>query len=255
VRGVPGLIGTTMLTQLEMIVGKVANAPRPGMPPGLKEQAPDQDSTDMLRLENGIPFLPVALIFHYEDEFGNVSVRRVTLISLKGSLRNGAIMGFCHVRQDVRRFAIPSLTTVSDPARPSSSGPIVETLGNFLCAQPEEEDMDLRALLCRARDELTVLMFFARCDGYLHPSERRVMVNFITEKYADYDCEPDEIWDFVARLYPDSRTMVASAKAIAKDSGNTGLKELQGTIRALIEADGLLHTNELMHAIELAYVD
>ena len=98
-------------------------------------------------------------------------------------------------------------------------------------------------------------MFFARCDGYMHPSERRVTLDFVAETHGRIDSPVDEAWETIRRLYPDSRAMLDSARAVSRAGGPGALQSLKTTIRTLIEADGVIHNEEALHAIELAYLD
>ncbi|MEQ8442437.1 MAG: hypothetical protein RIM33_17635 [Alphaproteobacteria bacterium] len=246
-----------MLKQLEMIVDKVANAPKPPLPVGLVEEVPSDDSADMKAVRQGTAYLPAGVAIEYIDADGNFSARRVTVQAIDMCEDDPALIGHCHVRQEMRTFRLSGIKCLFDPVgAPQTFSDPHDFLNRFRIDDPADGEADpARALLHEARDEMIVLMFFARCDGYLHPSERTVMIDYLKSRFAKSDSALEEGWEVMRRLYPDSRTMLASARTIVSAQGKPALRDLQATIRTLIEADGLLHTNELMHAIEIAYVD
>lgn len=248
-----------MYSDLERIAGKVANAPRPPLPGGIVEEVPKADSDDMLatRAETGEgTYLPAGVVIEYKDANGNWSCRRITLLSARPEGADASLVGFCHLRQDARRFRLDGLARILDPhggvldyATPQAF------LEHFRVDTPDEgPGADLRALLRAARHELTVLMFFSRCDGYLHPAERGVMLDYIAQTYGDDAGNPDDLWELVRRLYPDSETMLSSARALMNQDGPEVLSSLRDSIRRLIEADGIIHNDEALHAIELAHL-
>lgn len=245
-----------MLSQLEVIVGKVANAPKPPLPGGVVEHVPKTDSNDMSATGGGTSLLPAGLVFEYRDDDGQESVRRVTLLSADVDGAEPNITAVCHMRQDYRCFRIDGLSSVIDPLGAGDRYPTVTGCLSRFRADPTMPAEEAAGGLPRATwDQLIVLMFFARCDGYMHPSERRVMLDFVAERHGPIDSPVDEAWEVIRRLYPDSRTMLASAKAVARRGGPDALEALKQTIRTLIEADGLIHNDEALHAIELAYLD
>lgn len=247
---------TAMLSQLEVIVGKVANAPKPPLPGGVVETVPKADSKDMTATGGGTSLLPAALVLEYRDDNGQESTRRVTLLSADTDGSDPNITALCHMRQDYRRFRIASIARVIDPLGATDAYPSVTACLDRFRANPDMPAAQSAGGLPRATwDQLVVLMFFARCDGYMHPSERRIMLDFVAERHGPIDSPVDEAWEVIRRLYPDSRTMLASARAVAREGGPDALESLKQTIRHLIEADGLIHNDEALHAIELAYLD
>lgn len=251
-----------MFSELERIAGKVANAPRPPLPGGLVEEVPVEDSPEMLQDIEGESYLPAGALIEYVDDHNQFSVRRITLELCQPEGDEPSLIGFCHSRNNLRRFKLDRIKRVLDPHGALLSYPSPEAfLSRFHVEPPEPDDevdnsaeIALKTLLRAARHELTVLMFFTRCDGYLHPAERAVILDFIFDTYGEDGGSPDDVWEVVRRLYPDSRCMLQSARAIVKSDGTDSLEALQNTIRRLIEADGVIHNNEVLHAMELAYL-
>jgi hypothetical protein len=247
-----------MLNELEKIAGKVANAPRPPLPGSIVEEVPDEDHHALLRTDGGIRnYLPAGAIIEYRDENGHWSVRRITLVSADPQGDVPSLIAYCHVRRELRRFDFQRIERILDPhgaVGTYSSPEAFLDWFRFDKPGPEETETAARALLRAARDELTVLMFFSRCDGYLHPAERSVLLDYITQTYGDDAVDPDDLWEVVRRLYPDSDSMMAAAKAIVDTDGTDALDNLRDSIKRLIEADGVIHNNEALHAIELAYL-
>ena len=245
-----------MLRDFERIAGKVANAPRPPLPGGVVEETAIEDSPDMLTPEKDGTYLPAGVILEYRDDHDQWSVRRVTLLSAKTEGDDPSFTAFCHTRQDIRRFRLTRPMRVIDPhggALPYDSP--YTFLERFRCEGTGDSVSDqTRSLLCAARDELSVLMFFSRCDGYLHPAERTVVLSFIQQNYGKTECPADTVWEIVRRLYPDSRTMLNCAHDIMDTKGEEALEALQQSIRTLIEADGIIHSDEALHAIELSFL-
>ncbi|MDF1749073.1 MAG: hypothetical protein P1V34_09400, partial [Alphaproteobacteria bacterium] len=169
-----------MLQDIQRIAGKVANAPRPPLPGGTVEEAPIEDSLDMLTPDIVATYLPAGVILEYLDNHSQWSVRRVTLLSANTEGHDPSFTAFCHTRQDVRRFSLSRPMRVIDPhggAMPYDS--VHSFLERFRCEGTGDSLSDqTRSILCAARDELSVLMFFSRCDGYLHPAERTVVLSF-----------------------------------------------------------------------------
>lgn len=254
--------GRQMFSELERIAGKVANAPRPPLPGGLVEEVPEEDSPEMLQDIDGTRYLPAGTVIEYMDDQGQFSVRRITLETAQVEGEEPSLIGFCHSRQNLRRFKLDRIKRVLDPHGALLPYPSAEAFlerFNHIPPQPDPEadnsaEIALKTLLRAARHELTVLMFFTRCDGYLHPAERAVIMDFIFDTYGEDGGSPDEVWEVVRRLYPDSRCMLESARAIVSADGSDSLEALQNTIRRLIEADGVIHNNEVLHAMELAYL-
>jgi hypothetical protein len=246
-----------MLLELERIAGRIANTPKPPLPGSVVEEVPARDSREMLTRRNGMTHLPGGAVIEYTDEDGAYSVRRVTLRSGRADGPDPSLTAFCHLRGDLRRFRLERIGRVLDPhgSAQAYASPM-DFLARFHVEAPGNADeVPLRGLLRALRHELTVLMFFSRCDGYLHPAERAVMMDYIAQAYGDAIAEPDTVWEVVRRLYPDSDAMLVSARALAEHHGSETLADLRRTIRRLIEADGVIHTDEALHAIELAYLD
>ncbi|MDW3206601.1 MAG: hypothetical protein R8L07_13790 [Alphaproteobacteria bacterium] len=247
-----------MLNELEKIAGKVANAPRPPLPGGIIEEVPDEDPATMMATQDGARiYLPAGAVIEYRDENDNFSVRRITLVSAEPEGTPPSLNAYCHVRRGLRRFQFDRIERILDPHGAVGTYSSPEAFLNWFRYDregPEEGETAARSLLRAARHELTVLMFFTRCDGYLHPAERSVLLDYITKTYGDDAVDPDDLWEVVRRLYPDSDTMMAAAKAIVDADGTDALDDLRVSIRRLIEADGVIHNNEALHAIELAYL-
>jgi hypothetical protein len=240
-----------MLSELEVIVEKVANAPKPPLPGGIVERGPDTDTPDMVAAGGGARLLPAAVVLEYIDAEGRESVRRVTLTAVEKDGADPAVIALCHLRQDMRRFGLSGISRVIDPLGAGDAYASVAA-----CLDRFRVDGSAGTLLPGALwDQLTVLMFFARCDGYMHPSERRVMLDFVARSHGRIDSPVDEAWEIIRRLYPDSRTMLNSARAVSREGGPEALMTLRAVIRDLIEADGVIHNDEALHAIELAYLD
>lgn len=246
-----------MLSELERIAGRITNTPKPPLPGSVVEEVPTRDSRDMLTRRDGMTHLPVGAVIEYTDEDGAYSVRRVTLRSGRPDGPDPSLTAFCHSRGDLRRFRLARIGRVLDPhgGALAYASP-TDFLDQFHLGTPgNAAEAPLRGLLRTLRHELTVLMFFSRCDGYLHPAERSVMMDFIAQAYGDALDDPDALWDIVRRLYPDSDSMLMSARSLAAQHGPESLSDLRSTIRRLIEADGVIHNDEALHAIELAYLD
>ncbi len=247
-----------MLNELEKIAGKVANAPRPPLPGSIVEELPEEDHPAMLETSGGTRhYLPAGAIIEYRDENGHWSVRRITLVSADPHSDTPSLNAYCHVRRELRRFDFQRIERILDPHGAVGTYSSPEAfLDWFRFDKPgtDETETAARALLRAARHELTVLMFFSRCDGYLHPAERSVLLDYITQTYGDDAVDPDDLWEVVRRLYPDSDSMMGAAKAIVDTDGTDALDNLRDSIKRLIEADGVIHNNEALHAIELAYL-
>ncbi len=245
-----------MLKDLERIAGKVANAPRPPLPDGMIEVMPDLDSPEMLLGETDAAYLPAGVVVEYRDDQNQMSVRRVTLVSAAPDGEDPSFTGFCHSRQDMRRFRFARPLTIIDPHGAASSyGSPIEFLDRFRYdGDTKGPNAAMYRILSTVRDELMILMFFSRCDGYLHPAEQSVVMSFIREACGELEIPDDAVWEIVRRLYPDSRTMLNSARHIIAEKGLDRLTMLQKTIRTLIEADGIVHSDEALHAIELSFL-
>lgn len=244
-----------MLQELERIVGKVTNAPRPILPEDMFEEAPLEDSPEMLLGETDTVFLPAGVIVEYSDDLDQESVRRVTLLSAKPDGDDPSFTAYCHTRRDIRRFRFARPLTIIDPVTEEPYSSPNAFLERFRCDRtPQCQVSPLCKVLCAVRDELSMLMFFSRCDGYLHPAERSVVLSFIRETNPGAEYSDDEIWEIVQRLYPDSLTMLNSARRLDASKGPEALSAIQKTIRTLIEADGVIHSDEALHAIELSFL-
>lgn len=169
----------------------------------------------------------------YEDAKGDESRRRITIKSKNKTHINA----YCHERRAPRMFKIENISAIYDLA----TGEIIEDVGEYLhrvdvidngkSARPPEH----AKAMGKIRDGARILMWFARCDGVVHPKEFAAVMEFCEEHTCGHDCDREAMKLWVSQLYPDWSTVQKAIRTISK--GETRLKLLQKYLGRVLNAD------------------
>lgn len=194
------------------------------------------------------PITAFVCIIAYEDRQGALTERLITCqrYDLIGGI--GYVGAICHASRGYRQFRTDRIACVSDPR----TG---ETLGQGTFFSQFSTDAMATGVYSWGLDRkkkahliagLNVLAFMARCDGYWHPLEEEVIVQFTCSLWlrSEWDGEPpmDQVIAHARRIAPDGE---AFFKALLQYSRNrTSTAVLKQGVSALIAADGVICDEE-----------
>lgn len=199
----------------------------------------------------------------YFDAKGNVSVRRVSCQSFDGS----HLYAYCHERKRARCFRLDRIREIYD----MHTGEIWDDASEFLGVLSDfgirrksdkpAPGKNQEKAMSRIRDGVRVLVYIARSDGFVHPKEMEVVEDYCRQRCSggntqarDYSMPVEDynmkaIMDWAARQFPDIETVESSLYKVAGSTSNWEL--LRKSIRAIVDADGVLHPDEVQAVMEI----
>lgn len=239
-----------LLRQIAMSVGP----PAPSLPPGRMMMSEGDDSQDMLDdVEGPETTLPGELFVSYVDTNSLQSTRSITLRGVKRDEDGAVILRcFCHLRADMRTFRTAQIIEAVDIISGEPLTPPTNFLRYWgLTPAPRNAPDPTLAALKTARHGVVVLSFLSRCDGFQHPSEIEVIVKFLLQHGGGYTIDPTRLAAFLARMKPNTDLFSHSAEMLASGKGECGLDAVLHYAGMLIEADGVVHENEVHYTKEL----
>lgn len=109
------------------------------------------------------------------------------------------------------------------------------------------------------RDGLRILMFLARADGVLDAAELAVIADYIRVRCQEVRPalaadSPGLLLDYARRQHPDIETFSACIHRLCERSCGRVLDLTLDTAQRVIQADGVLHAEEIRHIDELRAV-
>ena len=210
-----------------------------------------------------------SFIVDYSDSKGHRSTRSITVWNIKSSPDGCPILvAQCHFRKQQRSFRADRIMAIYD-----YDGVSVEPVSDFLhetfgispellqgCPKPEiplfvPQPLAPR-MLSSVRPQILLLAALSLSDGYMRSEEIGVLIDYVAETLERKGAEPNDaelgyIKKFVGRLAPDEAICIRAIDSLRRDS----IDEIQRfliTAKHLIEADHVLHENEIAMFDELS---
>ena len=198
----------------------------------------------------------LAILIEYQNANGESGTRLITCRRLDDHAGMKYIYAFCHMRKQVRQFRIDRIKEIFDHQTGESLNPVDGFFAKFAPDTVQQSPVGF-GLSVRKRADLMALLnasvFIARCDKEYHPLERSVLENIISRFWLRFEIEsnPDEnaIMALCDRLAPDAETFWVSLHRIANNP--IAVKIMQQTAREVIEADGIIATEEFYWGTQL----
>jgi hypothetical protein len=186
------------------------------------------------------PALPTAVHLVYEGSSREVTERVVTL--LKAWRHNGFVYfsGRCHLRKAIRTFRadhVVELICLATGEVPSD--PAQWIIGHALF-EGDQDDYTPHALrLCR--DELALLAYVGRADGFFDPDEVEIAVDYVMMS-TDKEINRDKAAKYIRRLQPSLADLPDHVRAL--DRRDERWARLSRVMRRLIDADRVVSIEE-----------
>ncbi len=193
-----------------------------------------------------------ALAFHftYADARGAVSQRVVTLLKVVLEAEDLKIYAFCHARGAMRCFLASRLREVVD----LSTGEVHADAGVFFSEHPmlsiAPRNGSAGAVAVReCQDELMILLFVAACDAKVVEEEMDEVVLHVMNAFPDEDVLEDDVRISIANLVANEAALNKALRRLGSGKGNA--KRLWRSVRKVVDADGVVHNNEVQFAGEV----
>jgi TM2 domain-containing membrane protein YozV len=198
----------------KIVVGEIKNRP---LPPSnsLTVNIPKEEFFEIDDLPEGIDILQLNTLafISYKDAQGQESDRRVTIKSIYQIHDDYMISAHCHEREAHRTFKLSRIKQLTD----------IETGEIF--AEPREYFLErfndspigkLTKIFQELEDEILVLSFMARADGFLRQKEREIIAKYIQNR-SDVDLDNEILDREIRRTYCESSDFRKSLKKINKN--------------------------------------
>lgn len=241
----------------------------PGLPP-LKGSPPGaelEDPRDMLLkqplsptqgLPGNTPLRPIAGLLVeivYTDSKGACAARRITCQKVRSERGRLFLDAVCHERKGFRSFRVDRIGQIID----METGEIIEAAAFVGTFRLDDARADVEGWGLHREERyhliagLKLLTFMARCDGEWHPFEGDVISEFILDFWdaRDQPGNPpsQEIMAYARKLSPLPQDFYTSLRRIARNGSLTRL--VLPAVGAVIDADGLIHSEEHRWFVEL----
>ena len=248
-------------------IDQAANTPRAIVSPEIKLVAPDGDDDEIVPQQDKIPVEGEDLgyaegqsfIIEYVDAKGGESRRDITVWHIgRGTGDRLLLVARCHMRKQTRHFRIDRIKTVIDHDGEIHDNPakfLIETFGmpdvitrKALSNGPDPSQAKLNRIRKIIRGQANVLAALSRADGYMHPAEIGVMLDYCADKCAKEgvfleDAEMKIIREYLRRMRPDQHVVLR----FLDETLNASPKEINSFLCAcnrLVLADNVLRDEE-----------
>lgn len=237
--------GATSLTTLASWIGdRFGVTPKAPVAPDFCQALPDHDDehdeSDEEYLDES-DLQGQSFVIDYCDSSGEVSTRRVTVRKLERTTDGClCIKTFCWERKAARAFRADRILTLRHV---TDLTPILNPAAFFEQYMHDGIDGEAAALLKRVRPGLRVLLYLARCDGTVHPSENDVMRQYVSAHSTGSSVSWSAIELFLEKQHPDhalARSMLKASLAVRAEA-----ERLLAAAKRLVDADGVLTTEEI----------
>ena len=238
----------------------------PPVAPTIILRAPDVDHGEEINLRT--PKAPGTIehaegqsfVLHYKDADGNLSVRAVSVWSIRHTdLGVPVLVAKCHLRRATRYFRVDRIDAVSDfdgVLIEPTSGFLEETFGVIWPLSDADRDAAnefqtrwprLRAV-CRDNGG-ALLAAVGLADGELVPDEVGAILDFVRQccarsKFEFGEREDDRLRLYIRRLRPTAELIDRALDRMAQAEPARTIQTLSACARVM-EADGNLHSAEI----------
>ncbi len=250
-----------METLIDLLLGRRGGArlvPPPG-PAAFEAILPEVDSEEELEdaleeeedEEGLVHILGEALVITYENAKGEESRRRIALHTAYESQGFHYLKAYCFERSAVRCFRADRIREIVDV----ETGEVFESTASIFEVVSERADpLDAREATERAfqlqKQGILMLLFLARCDGEVHPSEEEVILTYIDDACGSKGVDEGYALRRLAHLSPDPLSYEKALKYLARFDPEQ-LRRVLRYARRLIEADGAISEDEARFAMAI----
>jgi len=138
--------------------------------------------------------LNTLFLIEYIDAKNNISKRRITIKKLVETKNDYLLYSYCHERKSIRSFKLSRIQELVD----IETGEIIENPENFIKERIINESplANLTKQIQQHYHELNLMVYMGRVDGYLHPREREIILNYLdknSDNLLDFSIIDDEI--------------------------------------------------------------
>lgn len=151
-----------------------------------------------------------SIIISYMDMAGEKSSREIKITKVFHNGKNPPGMyAFCMFRNDERTFYFDRIMNVVD----LSTGECFDTMYAYANYVDSKSDAPkFKSFLVEYKNDLTILLFHARFDGYLRAKEKEVIIDFINRICY---FESHYIEDFISDFKPDTISFNRALKSLS----------------------------------------
>jgi len=192
----------------------------------------------------------------YKDENDNISKRWVSIIKFANSFAGyRSIRGYCFMREDLRTFRLDRIVNLFN-----EEGQTYD-MNNLLDFSSETSEEETYHSIIETkhwpliRDGLRVLIAVARSDGYLHPKEVLVIIDFIKSEAERFgfplnNHDTLHLEEYINKQQP-SGEVVAACLTRLNDAGDEVQDIVSEYLQRTIYADGVLAQEEIEISAEV----
>lgn len=179
----------------------------------------------------------------YRDSKGNESERRV---SVKGIAPKNGIMflnGWCHEREQFRSFRVDRIVEAHDCVTGQifiQSDDILPAFTEFMREMSKDPEKNASRALKDCSAVLNILMYLSRCDGQSHPAEIEIAMQYIGDKWFEFELDDKVLHRHVQRLYPTKPDFISAIESTYRFKDEDFRKRVRRYAALMIEADGVV---------------
>lgn len=192
----------------------------------------------------------------YQDENDQVSKRWVSIIKFANSFAGyHSIRGYCFMREDLRTFRLDRIVNLfNEDGQPYDVSELLNIKTNDNNHQLYHSIIETKSWPM-LRDGLRVLIAVARSDGYLHPKEILVLIDYATNeaKRLGYPLNNSDILhleNYIQKQQP-SGEVVSQCLIRLCDAGDEIQNIISEYLQKTIYADGILAKEEIELSAEI----
>lgn len=178
---------------------------------------PNEDFIEETDLPEDIEILKLnsLALISYEDAKGQKSIRRVTIKNIYENHNDEyMISAFCHERNAYRTFKLSRILELTD----IETGEIFNNPKEYFVERFENSPIgNVVQAFQKLEDEILILAFMARADGFLRQKERQIISNYIKNK-IDGNFDNEILDNEIRKIYCESNDFKKSIKKLKNNS-------------------------------------
>ncbi len=134
--------------------------------------------------------IQATLALIYRDAYGSPSERYVDVRECDTTNRAGYLIGYCHLRRDIRTFRIDRIQRATDV----DTGEIIADLNAYAAMKYAASPIaSLEKLLDDAMDAMRALFFIGKADGRFTAKEKAVFLDYCRRATGDHRISAQQI--------------------------------------------------------------
>ncbi|MGD9638696.1 MAG: hypothetical protein AB7U85_06515 [Alphaproteobacteria bacterium] len=199
----------------------------------------------------------------YLNEYNELEKKRITIRRLWQQNDEVLIDAFCHETQAPRIFLLSRIQKIVDlKNKRAFSNPEAFIFSQIKTSEDDNSpktasytntNSPTAEVIRNLTDELTCLVFLAQTDNEFSPIEKKVITDYVIKRGESVELNPDEISDYINRIYPDEDSFYDALDDLLNKSEQV-LTDFVETFIKLILSDGVIHDNEREFLSELLLV-